>query len=222
MDQMARMGPIRFAYGGGRFDVTGLMNLTASSIRVFGNASGWDLAEILREVGFQKHASGVLTTEFDVSGMAGSVREFLATLSGRATVSMTNGSIETDLIDLAGLGVIPWLFSTDHDKITPIACARLPLTISKGIIATQFATVETDRVQVVIDGNVDARANTLNVVGQPRRIGKPNSRSPWPFQVSGNLSDPQVEVKSGKRPPSRVTTMPEQRQPCVADILQVE
>ena len=108
---------------------------------------------------------------------------------------MRNGSIDTQILDLAGLGVIPWLFTKSPGPTAPIVCLQAPFSISNGRISTKQAVVETDQVQVVVLGHVDLGNQTLEVVGQPRRIGKPLSRSPWPFTLSGSLNKPKVKVK---------------------------
>lgn len=225
--QKARLGPIKFAYGGGYFEVTGSMDLAANPnvLRVSGSAGGWDFGKIMNELGFKKRASGTLNASFNLSGRNTSVQDFLASMSGQATVSMNNGSIENQLLDLAGLGVVPWLFSKNRRTAAPIVCARVPLRISKGRIDTKNAVVETDMVQVVVRGNVDMRRKTLNLAGQPRRIGKPLTRSPWPFTAAGPIADPNVSVKDGPRRQRRsdgASTMPARRKLCVPDILQLK
>jgi len=79
-------------------------------------------------------------------------------------------------------------------------------------------------VQIVVYGNVDMKRKTMNIAGQPRRIGKPLSRSPWPFTAVGPIADPKIKVKDGPRKLRRsdgASTMPQRRQTCVPDILQL-
>lgn len=225
--QKAQLGPVKFAYAGGRFEVTGAIDLATNpnELRLSGSAGGWDFGKIMQELGFKKQASGILNASFNVSGKNTSAQDFLASVSGRATVSMRNGSIDNQLLDLAGLGVIPWLFSKNRKQTAPIVCMRAPLSLSRGRIDTKYAVIETDLVQVVVNGTVDLRRKTLNVIGQPRRIGKPLSRSPWPFTAVGPVANPDVKVKDGPRRLRRrdgASTMPARRKLCVADILQLK
>jgi uncharacterized protein involved in outer membrane biogenesis len=146
-------------------------------------------------------------------------------MDGSATVRMKNGAIATSLLDLAGLGVIPWLFSKDRrDKYASITCLRAPLAFRDGVLTTDETVVETRDVQLVAYGTINIPGGTLNVAGQPRRIGKPLTRSPWPFTLSGALTKPKVKVKDGPSKLRRVdgaNTMPASRVPCVPDILQL-
>nr|WP_286193709.1 AsmA family protein [Tropicibacter sp. R16_0] len=223
----AQLGPVDFSYGGGHFNITGSMDMNEDPdiLSVEGSTDGWDFGEIMHAINFKKPASGVLNGEFKLQGHHKSVQDFLATMQGSAFVSMRNGTIDTQLLDIAGLGVLPWLFSKERGKTAPIVCAHAPLYFSNGQVSTKQIVVETDQVQVVVFGNVNLKGKTLDITGQPRRIGKPLSRSPWPFTLKGSLNDPKVKVKDGPRRLKRsdgASKMPENRKLCVPDILQLQ
>ena len=60
---------------------------------------------------------------------------------------------------------------------------------------------------------------------EPRRVGKPLSRSAWPFDVTGQLSAPKFKLDIGgsrSAAPSEGDEMPTVRQPCVPDIKQLQ
>ncbi|WP_083101353.1 AsmA-like C-terminal region-containing protein [Pseudophaeobacter leonis] len=225
-DEMAQLGPINFEIGGGHFDITALVNLaeTPEALQLSGSTGGWNFADILHELKFDKAASGILNARFDISGNHSSIKEFIATMSGGGLVTMRNGSIDNQLLDLAGLGILPWLFSKDRGVTAPIVCLRMPINVANGTIGTKQAVVETDLVQVVVNGNVNMRRKTLDVAGQPRKIGKPLSRSPWPFTAAGPIAKPQIKLKDGPRRIHRAdgaSSMPERRRKCVPDVLQL-
>ncbi len=225
-DRKAQLGPLKFEYGDAHFDVTGSMDLIndPDTLKIAGSTGGWNLGKIMRDLRFKKSVTGYLYASFDVTGKSASVRDYLKTMNGAATVSMRNGSIDTQLLDLAGLGVIPWLFSKERGKTAAITCLSAPLHLSNGRISTKHSTLETSQVQIVVVGNVDLGNKTIDVMGQPRRIGKPLARSPWPFTAVGPLSKPKIKVKDGPRRLQRsdgASTMPKRRKPCVPDILQL-
>lgn len=225
--EKATLGPLKFEYGDGRFDVTGVIDLAKDpkSLKVTGSTGGWHFEKILRELKFKKGASGVLYADFDVQGHHTSVQDFLGSASGYATISMRQGSIDTQLLDVAGLGVLPWLFSKHHGKTAPIVCLRAPLHLSDGKVTSKQIVVETDEVQLVVYGDVNLKNKTVDVQGQPRKIGKPLSRSPWPFSVVGPLAKPKIKVKDGPKRLARsdgAKKMPKDRKACVPDILQLK
>ncbi len=220
-------GPLEFEYGGGHFHVDGHMDLTddAHLLTISGKAGGWQLDDILHSLNFKKGASGTIHADFNLTGGTESIKGFARSISGNATVSMSNGSIETQLLDLAGLGVLPWVFSKEKQKVAPIVCLRAPLSISNGTISTKKTTLETDQVQVVVFGGVDLRKKQLDLNLQPRKIGDPLSRSPWPATLKGPINQPKIKVKDGPRKLKRsdgADQMPAKRQPCVPDILQLQ
>ncbi len=222
-----RAGPLKFEYGGAHFDVSGQMDLSndAHLLTLTGKAGGWQLDEILHSLNFKKGASGTIYADFSVTGGTDSPKHFANSMSGNATVSMRDGSIETQLLDLAGLGVLPWVFTKEKQKVAPIVCLRAPISISNGSISTKQTTLETDHVQVVVFGDVNVASKDLDLNVQPRKIGEPLSKSPWPVTLKGPLAKPKIKVKDGPKRLKRsdgADKMPAKRELCVPDILQLQ
>jgi uncharacterized protein involved in outer membrane biogenesis len=224
----ASVGPLKFSFDGGHFDLLASIDtITAPSIvRLKGASKGLDLGEIMKVMRVKIPATGTIDAEFDISGNHDSVARFVDTLDGSTTLRMRNGTVATSLLDLAGLGIVPWLFSKDRrEKEATITCLRAPLTFRNGVVTTQDTVVETPDVQLVAYGTVNIPRRTLDVAGQPRPVGKPLSRSPWPFTLSGALTAPKVKVKTGParlRRADGANKMPAKRVPCVPDILQLK
>ncbi|SDX77726.1 AsmA-like C-terminal region [Ruegeria halocynthiae] len=222
-----KAGPLEFEYGGAHFDVSGQMDLSndAHLLMLTGKAGGWQLDDILHTLNFKKGASGTIYADFSVTGGTDSPKHFASTMSGNATVSMRDGSIETQLLDLAGLGVLPWVFTKEKQKVAPIVCLRAPISISNGSISTKQTTLETDHVQVVVFGGVNVAGKVLDLNLQPRKIGEPLSKSPWPVTLKGPLTKPKIKVKDGPKRLKRsngADKMPAKRKLCVPDILQLQ
>ncbi|WP_424833187.1 AsmA family protein [Ruegeria sp.] len=222
-----KAGPLKFEYAGAHFDVNGTMDLSdeAHLLTLSGQAGGWQLDDILHNLNFKKGASGTIYADFNVTGGTESLKHFASSMSGNATVSMRDGTIETQLLDLAGLGLLPWVFSKEKQKVAPIVCLNAPLAISSGSISTKQTTLETDQVQVVVFGGVDLNNKALDLNLQPRKIGDPLARSPWPVTATGPLAKPKIKVKDGPKRLKRsdgADQMPAQRKLCVPDILQLQ
>ncbi|WP_109312662.1 AsmA family protein [Ruegeria sp. AU67] len=222
-----KAGPLKFEYGGAHFDVSGQMDLSndARLLTLTGKAGGWQLDDILHGLKFKKGASGTIYADFSVTGGTDSPKYFANSMSGNATVSLRDGSIETQLLDLAGLGVLPWVFTKEKQKVAPIVCLRAPISISNGNISTKQTTLETDHVQVVVFGGVDVAGKVLDLNLQPRKIGEPLSKSPWPVTLKGPIAKPKIKVKDGPKRLKRsdgADKMPAKRKLCVPDILQLQ
>lgn len=227
-DGKLSFGPLNINYGGGYFHVDASMDAVASPgvISVAGATSGWDFGKIVRSVGADIGASGVLTGRFALTGSHSSAPSFLRTMVGNVEVSMGQGRLDTSLLELAGLGVLPWLFSREmREGSTRIVCIEAPLRIDRGRITSNRMVAETPDVQLVARGTVDVPGDFVSIRAEPRPVGRPLARSAVPFDVFGKLSDPQVEVHLGgarARRADGADTMPIAREPCTPDIYQLQ
>jgi hypothetical protein len=195
-----KVGPLKATYGGGHFDVTGAMDLLESSdkLQIAGSTGGWDIGEILDSVGLGIDAYGKVTANFDVSGDTASVKSFLNSAEGNATIRMTNGRVATSLVELAGLGIVKWLFSEELQQgYTDIVCINAPIRLSGGGASSSAIVAETKSVQLVIEGNANWRNDTIAVRAEPRPVGRPLARSAFPFEVHGQLSKPDFKLNIG-------------------------
>ncbi|MEP1933543.1 MAG: hypothetical protein ABJJ37_19905, partial [Roseibium sp.] len=106
--------------------------------------------------------------------------------------------VASSLLELAGLGVFPWLFSAELNQgYTNIVCAVAPLNIKSGRVSTGSTVIETSRVQMVIGGNLDWKNETIALRAEPRPVGRPLARSAWPIEVTGSLKSPKLNLTPG-------------------------
>ncbi|WP_170327425.1 AsmA family protein [Ruegeria arenilitoris] len=221
-------GPLQMAYGGGNFSVRAVMDLIDSPdwLSLSGSTSGWEFGEILDELGIGIDAYGRLSGKFNVSGSTASGKAFINSMRGNASLSMSEGYISTSLLELAGLGIFPWLFSDEFRQgYTGITCVVAPVKIQAGQVTSNSIVIETGSVQLVARGQVDWLNDTIAIRAEPRRVGKPLSRSAWPFDVTGRLSSPKFKLDVGgsrNKAPEGADAMPVDRQPCVPDINQLQ
>ncbi|MGR3713832.1 MAG: AsmA family protein [Shimia sp.] len=227
-DGQLQAGPLELFYGPGYFKVTASMDASENpdQLRVLGETSGWDFGQILRAVDIDLSARGALFAAVDVTGNIASGKAFANSMVGSATLNMRDGAIATSLLELAGLGIFPWLVSKEFaDGETEIVCVRAPVSINSGRVSFDALVVETRSVQLVVAGFVDWVRDAIAVRAEPRRVGKPLSRSAWPFDVAGALSDPKFKLDIGGSRSSRVDDadeMPKERKPCTPDIQQLQ
>ncbi|WP_171235036.1 AsmA family protein [Ruegeria sp. HKCCA6837] len=227
-DGTVDFGPLQMAYGGGNFSLRAVMDLIDSPdwLSLSGSTSGWEFGEILDELGIGIDAYGRLSGEFNVSGSPASGKAFVNSMRGNASLSMSQGYISTSLLELAGLGIFPWLFSEEFRQgYTDITCVVAPVDIQAGRVSSNSIVIETGSVQLVARGQVDWLNDSIAIRAEPRRVGKPLSRSAWPFDVTGQLSSPKFKLDVGgsrNKAPEGADAMPVDRQPCVPDINQLQ
>ncbi|WP_157769952.1 AsmA family protein [Ruegeria profundi] len=227
-DGKANFGPFKLNYGGGFVNAQAQMDLIRSPNIVFvsGSTGGWDIGKILDSVGAGIDAYGIVDGKFSLSGRRSSIKEFINSMDGTVTLRMMDGRVATSLLELAGLGVLPWLFSKERrERQTQIACLSAPLKVNIGRVSFDQFVVETKRVQVVARGSLNWRNDTVNIRAEPRPLGKPLLRSAWPVNITGKLSAANIKPEIGgsfARRSDGADTMPEVRKPCVPDILQLQ
>lgn len=224
----ARFGPLEFTYGGGYFSLSAAMDLaeTPELLNVSGATSGWDLGTLLDAAGLSIDARGKLRGQFNITGNRTSAKTFINSMYGSAAISMSSGAIATSLLELAGLGIFPWLFSAELSQgYTDIVCVVAPIRIQAGKVSATSIVAETASVQMVIAGDVDWRNDTISLRAEPRPVGRPLARSAWPIDVTGQLSDPKFKLNIGGSRSKRAdgaNVMKTDRKPCKPDIRQLE
>ena len=227
-DGQANFGPLEVAYGGGYFNVGATMDMvkTPELLSISGATGGWDFGNILDAVGLGIQAHGKLRGNFDVTGNRASVKTFVDSANGSASIFMSQGNISTSLLELAGLGVFPWLFSKELNQgYSDIVCIAAPVRIDAGKVSSDSIVAETENVQLVAKGLVDWRNDSISLRAEPRRVGKPLSRSAWPINVTGKLSAPNIKLEVGGSFSKRTDgarDMPADRKPCTPDIRQLQ
>lgn len=226
----ADFGPIELRYGDGYVSLGAGINFidTPQLVRFYGSTAGWDFGKILEEIGLGIQARGKIKARFDLTGQNTSAARFANTANGSVNMTMNNAQIGTSLLELAGLGLFPWLFSKELNKgYTDIVCVVAPLRIRGGKASSSSMVLETKRVQLVAAGTIDWANDRISLRGEPRPVGRALRKSPWPFEVSGRLSNPDFKIvrrpkdnpidrKAGEGTPSSA------RQTCVPDIKQTQ
>ncbi|WP_425043698.1 AsmA family protein [Primorskyibacter sp. S87] len=225
-DGKVDLGPVEVTYGGGYFSIHAGSDLVKNPgwVTISGNTSGWRLKTLLDLAGVSLDARGKVRGRFNLSGNLTSAKAFVNSMAGSVTVSMGQGAIASSLLELAGLGVFPWLFSKERQQgYTDIVCIVAPLSINGGKVNSNAVVLETKSVQLVAAGGIDWKGDTIALRAEPRRVGQPLSRSAWPFQVTGRLSSPDFKLLvGGSRPKQREGAMPADRQPCKPDARQLQ
>jgi AsmA family protein len=224
----AKLGPIGVSYGTGNISIGASIDMLKSPelVSVSGTTNGWDFGNILDEIGLGIKAHGKLSGKFNLTGNRASVRSFVNSMFGSASINMSDGNIASSLLELAGLGIFPWLFSNElKSGYTDIVCISAPIKVNAGKVSSDRAVLETKSVQMVARGHADWRKDSIAIRAEGRPVGKPLSRSAWPFDVVGKLTHPEFKVQVGGSRSKRAdgaSKMPAKRKPCVPDIFQLE
>ncbi len=224
---LAQLGPVDVAYDGGHFSATAKMNMVKSPrlLSLQGTIKDWNLATLFNEFDTKYSAVGQLHGNFEFTGNRRSVETFFNSMRGYASILMTNGGISTSLLELSGLGIFPWLISEELRKgYSKITCLAAPIKIDAGDVSFSSFVAETKKVQLVAHGDLDWVKNTISIQAEARKLGRPLSRSAWPFEVVGSLTHPKIKLLHHnvfQKRADGATELPEHRRSCVPDIDQL-
>ena len=220
-DGIANLDPITLSVVGGAAtaSVTSDLRKTPQLLRSKGKLGGVRLETLMTLANSKIEAEGIISGPFDISFDIRRMSNLLATASGSTTLRLDNGRIATSLLNLVGLGVIPWLFSKElRAGYTDITCAIAPFSLARGTISIREAIIDTPRVQVLVNGQVNVVNDTLAIRAVPRPLNRAEARSPFPVSVTGTFSNPEVRIERGADSGATVQGTPDSRQahkPCV-------
>ena len=197
---IARLEPIVISVVGGTATAAISSNLIDKPSRLTANGQlrGVGLETLMKLANSDLDAQGSISGPFSLSFDIKQMSNLLRSTSGTTRLSLTDGRIATSLLNLAGLGVIPWLFSKELQVgYTEITCAIVPIVLSRGIVSLDNTVIETPSVQVLVNGQINLLNETLFIRAIPRPLNRADARSPFPVTISGPLSSPNVSVERG-------------------------
>ncbi|HLO62298.1 MAG TPA: AsmA family protein, partial [Azonexus sp.] len=137
--------------------------------------------------------TGSLHGRTELVGHGQSTAELLASLDGRATFFVRNGTLSHLALEALGLDVAQGLgLLVKGDDRQPVQCAIIDLDAKNGLLTPRVALMATPVTVVLIDGNIDFAREQLNL----RVTAKPQNLSPLtlrtPFHLTGSFADPKL------------------------------
>ncbi|HEX6735392.1 MAG TPA: AsmA family protein [Azonexus sp.] len=137
--------------------------------------------------------TGTLHGRSQLVGQGRSVSELLASVDGRTTVFVRNGTLSHLALEALGLDVAQSLgLLLRGDDRQPMECAVIDLQAKDGRLTPRVGLVATPVTVVLIDGSIDLAAEQLDL----RLTAKPQNVSPLtvrsPLRVRGSFAAPRV------------------------------
>ncbi len=137
--------------------------------------------------------TGSLHGRTQLIGHGRSTAELLASLDGRTTVFVRDGTVSHLALEALGLDIAQSLgLLLRGDDRQAVECAVIDLQVQNGRVSPRVAMVATPVTVVLIDGNIDFAREQLDL----RLTAKPQNVSPLtlrsPFRIRGSFAVPQV------------------------------
>jgi AsmA family protein len=153
-------------------------------------------------------ASGTLDARVDVQGAGRNTAAILASLDGRASARVRDGTVSHLLVELAGIDLAQslgvWLRG---DRPLQLSCARLDSQLAGGVVVLRQAVLETRDSTLRAEGRVSLRDESLALRAQvkPKDFSLLSLRAP--IVVGGSLAEPEVGIEGRRLAPRLIAAL---------------
>lgn len=155
------------------------------------SAKGIDYGRLLTDMEIAEGVAGTLDADINLRGAGTSARAIAAGLNGHIEVIGGEGTIDNDLMQATGTGMLQmlggWRQGSSDLRINCVV-ARLP--VKAGVMTSEAILLDTTTVTVGGNGNVDLRSEALDLRVTPQAKDAGLMSLAVPFLVSGTLADP--------------------------------
>jgi uncharacterized protein involved in outer membrane biogenesis len=215
-DGVLEVSPLTATVGGGQ--LKGNLRLAemkkAGVLKLGLDLENCNLETILAEMGQQDETlEGKLELEIALETRGKSVAQLMSGLNGKTVITMKNGKIHNEYVNLAGADLQRLLLDklnplNETNDYTELICLVQGFNIKKGLAKVSALYVETDHMLLEGAGEVDLGKETLDIGFEPGAkegtgIGSANlsisfSELIKPFMLTGTLAEPAVGLDVAK------------------------
>ena len=213
-DGRLAINPVKTLFSEGKLDAR--LDLQAqgkiATLGVIMKVDQLDLGRILKEVQGREVIQGRLDADIQVKGRGSSVAGVMGSLDGTSVMVMQHGKVDNATIDLLagdiGSGLIKLMGLTSQEsQYTDVQCFVSGFSIKDGRAETTALVVDTDRMSVIGDGEIDLKTERLSLAFVPSLKGGTGSRRSdrvkaslkelaGSFRVGGTLANPTFGMDS--------------------------
>lgn len=133
-------------------------------------------------------ASGTLSGSLNLSTVGNSMHETAANSNGSAKLRIAGGRLSNLLIELVGLDIAEsvGLLITDSEQSIPFRCAMGELSVSDGIVTSEYLVVDTSdtRIDATLSADLEKENYSVTLDPHPKDISPLAVRAPLTVQGS--------------------------------------
>jgi uncharacterized protein involved in outer membrane biogenesis len=195
-----RFEPLRFKIADGTVNANIRLDSNAKPLtgKIASDVSGLNLRKLFPASGKMKDPLGQLYGRVDVTGHGTSVADLFGSANGRLALLVNGGSVSNLLNEVVGLDIANTLrILATHDASVRLRCAAVDLALKNGAATPQVFVIDTTDTLVTVDGSLDFRSESLNLVTHP----EPKHKSPFvlrsPIRITGTFKHPKVMPELG-------------------------
>jgi len=200
-DGTLKLAPLNFETAGGHLVTEITMDGRGSHIVTHADitAKGLHLDQLLLTSKLTASNQGIIGGRAKLDATGDSISQMMGTANGEAALIMDGGSISEMVLRLSNLDVAnSFLLLVGGDKNVPIRCAVANFKAVGGDFKVQDLVLDTPKVNITGDGNVNFADESLHLKLASRSKGFSLVSLRGPILVTGTLMKPKVKPDTAK------------------------
>ncbi|MBU0910313.1 MAG: AsmA-like C-terminal region-containing protein, partial [Proteobacteria bacterium] len=141
-----------------------------------------------------KAFKGDLDIDVNLTSSGASAHELAANMAGKIFLTVINGKMRKQLLDLLFVDLVGWSASkVMGEKYADIECGVADYRVKDGILSTNALFIDSKNIAIAGHGDIDLNDEKIDYVFLPRKKSRLIHRAD-PVKVQGPLLDPSVKI----------------------------
>jgi hypothetical protein len=198
-DGLLKVDPLLFNFAGGRIEMRLVVDARTETPAVGLDivADDVDLGDVLAQMEAEVPLDGELDTVLSLKAGGLSPRALASSFEGDLDLAISEGHIQTGLLDLTVTNPVAWMFSRSARKgYSELNCLVVRFDIAEGVAKSVALLLDTTNVRVEGEGNINFQDEVMAIAFSPRAKKRRLIAISTPFAIEGPLSGPSVNVNA--------------------------
>ncbi len=199
--------PLKAVIGGGVLDGRIFLDPEGKAVAIttFLNVDGFDIGKMLKELNITGLLDGSIDVDLNIKGKGSSIAGLMAGLNGHTSIIMGKGRIDNKYVNILGGDFTSGIFSLlnpakEQKNYTTINCMVSRFDIKNGIAKSSALVLDTDKMSVVGEGQINLKTEELDLSLDPAPKGGLGGFSlslrelTRPLKLAGTLAEPSLGI----------------------------
>ncbi|HET6655571.1 MAG TPA: AsmA family protein [Gammaproteobacteria bacterium] len=194
-DGLLTLDPVDFGVAGGQVIATVVLNARGQPIQARAQLElqHLQLATVAPSIALMEGSEGVFGGRAHLSGKGNSVATLLGTMNGHVAFVLTNGRINQELVELAGIDASQFLgLLVSGGDIIPIRCGVGDFVVNDGLMKIKVLVFDTTDTNIHAGGMINFANEALRVTIRPIPKDFSIGSARGPITIAGTLGSPSI------------------------------
>jgi len=184
--------PLRLDLPGGSVQVGFGYHPTATDATVHLSAliDQFDVGILVRRVDLEKKLGGLLSVDVELDGTAPDLRHLLANTNGHVDFAFWPENLDAGIVDLWAVNLLTILSEqVDDEPGSTLNCMVARFGLVEGVMQEKAIFMDTTRMSVNADATIDFKAETIDVLAEPKAKRPEYFSLAIPVKIQGKFTD---------------------------------